>query len=287
MIHKQEIMAMAVKYNLSANSIEKDYVLSWLLAGIFNSDNLNKKWIFKGGTCLKKCYFDEYRFSEDLDFTIVDSKHIDVNFLLTEFVKISAWIYEESGIEIPIDRIKFEQYENPKGKISIEGKIAYKGPMQRKGSNATIKLDLTNDEILVCKSDARSIYHHYSDVVACNKNPIYTYCIEEIMAEKLRALVERMRPRDLFDIINIYFDTRWSLNQELVYDLLVKKCTFKQVELPTWTLINSMSSKKDLITDWEDMLAHQITNLKPYSYYWDNLRLVFSWLYDELRPRTS
>ena len=199
---------MAVEYNLPANLIEKDYVLSWLLAGIFNSVNLNKKWIFKGGTCLKKCYFDEYRFSEDLDFTIVDSKHMDVDFLLTEFVKISAWIYEESGIEVPIDMIKFEQYENLRGNISIEGKIAYKGPMLRKGSNATIKLDLTNDEILVRKPDTRSIYHHYSDVVACNKNPIYTYCIEEIMAEKLRALVERMRPRDLFDIINIHFDTR-------------------------------------------------------------------------------
>jgi len=56
--------------------------------------------------------------------------------------------------------------------------------------------------------------------------------------------------------------------------------------LPTWTLINSMSSKKDLVIDWEDMLAHQITNLKPYSYYWDNLRLVFSWLYGELRSIT-
>lgn len=59
MIHKQEIMTMAAKYGLSANSIEKDYVLSWLLAGIFNAEELNQKWIFKGGTCLKKCYFDE------------------------------------------------------------------------------------------------------------------------------------------------------------------------------------------------------------------------------------
>ena len=64
MIHKQEIMTMAAKYDLPANSIEKDYVLGWLLAGIFNVEELNKKWIFKGGTCLKKCYFDEtYRFN--------------------------------------------------------------------------------------------------------------------------------------------------------------------------------------------------------------------------------
>lgn len=280
MIHKQEIMTMAAKYGLSANSIEKDYVLSWLLAGIFNTEELNQKWIFKGGTCLKKCYFDEYRFSEDLDFTITDDTHINVNFLLAKFAKISDWIYEETGISIPTDEIRFEQYENPRGKMSIEGRLSYKGPMQRKGSNATVKLDLTNDEILVYPPDERSILHHYSDVAVCNKNLIYTYCIEEIMAEKLRALVERMRPRDLFDIVNIHFDTRWNLDPKVVYEILVKKCAFKQVALPTLSLINSMDSKKDLITDWSAMLAHQIANLKPHSYYWDRLKIVFGWLYD-------
>jgi hypothetical protein len=41
-----------------------------------------------------------------------------------------------------------------------------------------------------------------------------------------------------------------------------------------------MDSKKDLITDWSAMLAHQIANLKPHSYYWDRLKIVFGWLYD-------
>ena len=100
------------------------------------------------------------------------------------------------------------------------------------------------------------------------------------MAEKLRALVERMRPRDMFDIVNIHFDTRWNLDPKVVYEILVKKCAFKQVALPTLSLINSMDSKKDLITDWSGMLAHQIANLKPYSYYWDRLKIVFGWLYD-------
>lgn len=70
MIRKQEIMRHAKSLGLSANTVEKDYVLNWLLLGIFSNDQLNKHWIFKGGTCLKKCYFKEYRFSEDLDFTL-------------------------------------------------------------------------------------------------------------------------------------------------------------------------------------------------------------------------
>ncbi|GAI46757.1 unnamed protein product, partial [marine sediment metagenome] len=49
--------------------IEKDYILSWVLAGIAANKKLQNKLVFKGGTALKKCYFGNYRFSEDLDFT--------------------------------------------------------------------------------------------------------------------------------------------------------------------------------------------------------------------------
>ncbi|HLB42365.1 MAG TPA: nucleotidyl transferase AbiEii/AbiGii toxin family protein [Gammaproteobacteria bacterium] len=63
MIDKQEIMDFAREFSLPVNTIEKDYVLGWLLAGIANDTELFEKWIFKGGTCLKKCYFETYRFS--------------------------------------------------------------------------------------------------------------------------------------------------------------------------------------------------------------------------------
>jgi predicted nucleotidyltransferase component of viral defense system len=50
--------------------VEKDYVLGWILAGMYGHEELAESWVFKGGTCLKKCYFETYRFSEDLDFTL-------------------------------------------------------------------------------------------------------------------------------------------------------------------------------------------------------------------------
>jgi len=54
---------------LSWETIERDYILSWILAGVAVNEKLQNKLIFKGGTALKKCYFGDYRFSEDLDFT--------------------------------------------------------------------------------------------------------------------------------------------------------------------------------------------------------------------------
>lgn len=110
MVPKHEIMEHVKQHDLPANTIEKDYVLNWLLFGITSSESLKNKWIFKGGTCLKKCYFEQYRFSEDLDFTITDPEHMSENFLQKEFSEICSWIYEESGIEIPIEKLSFEEY---------------------------------------------------------------------------------------------------------------------------------------------------------------------------------
>jgi predicted nucleotidyltransferase component of viral defense system len=69
MILKQEIISLATMLKLLPTTVEKDYVISWVLYGISMHSKLTK-WFFKGGTCLKKCYFDTYRFSEDLDFTV-------------------------------------------------------------------------------------------------------------------------------------------------------------------------------------------------------------------------
>lgn len=75
MIDRREILAIAAQTSLTPHVVEKDYVLGWLLAGIFAHEELAESWIFKGGTCLKKCFFETYRFSEDLDFTLRDEAH--------------------------------------------------------------------------------------------------------------------------------------------------------------------------------------------------------------------
>ncbi len=72
MIPKRDILDLRAEWGLRAETIEKDYVLGLLLGAIASHPILGAKWIFKGGTSLKKCYFETYRFSEDLDFTVVD-----------------------------------------------------------------------------------------------------------------------------------------------------------------------------------------------------------------------
>ena len=72
MIQKGEINKKARENRVSDKQIEKDYVLTWVLYGISENEVLKNVLAFKGGTVLKKAYFHDYRFSEDLDFTLLD-----------------------------------------------------------------------------------------------------------------------------------------------------------------------------------------------------------------------
>ncbi|MEI7833827.1 MAG: nucleotidyl transferase AbiEii/AbiGii toxin family protein, partial [bacterium] len=160
-------------------------------------------WVFKGGTCLKKCYFETYRFSEDLDFTIIGEEPPDTATLLSIFHEIALWVYEKSGIEIPLDQLRFDAFSNPRGHISVQGKLAYRGPLLPRGSLPRIKLDLTTDETLVQPPVRLAIAHPYPDAHSVVEN-VLGYSHVEIFAEKIRALAERLRPRDLYDVVNLY-----------------------------------------------------------------------------------
>lgn len=137
MISRRELLEFARDVGLNANVVEKDYVLGWMLAGIGQHPRTRDTWLFKGGICLKKCYFETYRFSEDLDFTLRDGTHIDERVLGELVAEITAWVYDESGIEFPENTRAFEVYDNPRGKKFAQGRVGYRGPAQRQG----IRLD--------------------------------------------------------------------------------------------------------------------------------------------------
>jgi len=74
MIDVLELRERARELSLREDVVEKDYVLGWFLWAIASEPALADTWVFKGGTCLKKCYFETYRFSEDLDFTLIEGR---------------------------------------------------------------------------------------------------------------------------------------------------------------------------------------------------------------------
>ena len=163
MIGRQEILEFAREVGLDPNVVEKDYVLGWMLAGVAQHPRTRDAWLFKGGTCLKKCYFETYRFSEDLDFTLLEGSHLDADYLRQVFAEITQWIYDDSGIEFPEETRSFEVYVNPRGKNSAQGRVGYRGPMQRQADLPRVRFDLTNDERIVRDGVRRRVHHPYSD----------------------------------------------------------------------------------------------------------------------------
>jgi predicted nucleotidyltransferase component of viral defense system len=183
MIPKAIIHAVAKEESLRDTTIEKDYVLGWMLYGIAAHLRLSR-WIFKGGTCLKKCFFETYRFSEDLDFTVRATESLSANTIEVALRDVCDWVAAESGIEFPGDGIDVEEYTNKQGTVSFQGKVTYVGPLGlARRSLQRIKFDVTQHELLVDPPDHRRIFHRYADAPESSAT-IACYSVNEILAEK-------------------------------------------------------------------------------------------------------
>ena len=284
MIDRQEILDFAADFGLDPNVVEKDYVLGWLLAGIGAHAEIGGQWLFKGGTCLKKCFFETYRFSEDLDFTVTNPDHINEQFLLRVFGEIAESVYGQAGIELPADTRRFEIYANPRGRNSVQGRVGYRGPMGRQAGVPRIRLDLTNDEHVVMEADRRVVHHPYSDGPPDGIH-ILTYRFEEVFAEKVRALAERLRPRDLYDVVHLYRRDDLEPDRPQVVAALTQKCGFKGIPVPTIATLQANPELQALQNDWEAMLRHQLPALPSFDEFWNELPAVFEWLFSEtLKP---
>ena len=283
MIPKQELLDLAADFGLAPNVVEKDYALGWMLAAFGQHPETRDTWLFKGGTCLKKCFFETYRFSEDLDFTLLKHEHLDEAFLGRIFQEVTDWVYEQTGLVLPPDARKVEVYANPRGGKSAEGRIGYRGPLGRAGDAPRIKLDLTDDERVVLDPDRREVHHPYSDRPVDGIS-VATYCFEEVFAEKTRALAERLRPRDLYDVVHLYRRQDLTPERAKVISTLTAKCEFKGIAVPTLQSIRESPLVAELQVSWGQMLAHQLPVLPSFESFWSELPDVFGWLYDT-KPR--
>ena len=278
MIGKAEILQTAAQIGLRPDVVEKDYVLGWTLAGISAHPELQDEWVFKGGTCLKKCYFETYRFSEDLDFTLRSASHIDDAFLRRVMGEVGAWIYERTGLQMPAEGQSFDIFANPRGLMSCQGKISYQGPVSPNVSLVRwprIKLDLTNDERLVLEPVKVPVFHPYSDAPD-DGIEVLAYAYEEAFGEKVRALAERTRPRDLYDVVNLYRNVDARPSPDALMHVLRETCEFKGIAIPQ---LNALAGHRDnLEAGWAAMLAHQLPALPPVQAFWDALPEFFDWL---------
>ncbi|MCK4491629.1 MAG: nucleotidyl transferase AbiEii/AbiGii toxin family protein, partial [Candidatus Altiarchaeales archaeon] len=172
---------IAAREGIPLGIVEKDYVLSTVLSRL-SENPLMDSLVFKGGTAIKKIYFPEARFSEDLDFNFLDvtSKKIEnrINHLL---------------IGRKIGDVEFLEMKNINHTdISFTCDISFTGQLQLRNK---IKLDFSGREKPILGLTKQATTDIYGIRIR-----IPTLNIIEILAEKIRALAIRGKPRDLYDI---------------------------------------------------------------------------------------
>src|SRR3989344_2180520 len=123
MIPLAELQESAGEWGLPLTTVGRDYALGWVLWGIGSQPEIMDRWIFKGGTCLKKCFVETWRFSEDLDFSLLPGSSIDIEHLKSVIAALLGRVTEQSGIDFSLK--PFAVRVRPDG-TSVEGKLYFR-----------------------------------------------------------------------------------------------------------------------------------------------------------------
>ena len=216
--------------------LERDYLLSWILAGIDEVESLRGTLVFKGGTALKKCYFGEYRFSEDLDFSGMEG--VPTGDAMEQAIQetceaAAALLYEYAPIKIACERYT-EKDPHPGGQEAFT--IHARLPWHRQ-LHTRVMIEITVDEKVLKPVQSRKVIHEYGEPLEIQ---IQTYALEEIVAEKLRAILQhigklhergwsRSRARDYYDLWRVMGTYRDQMDLSDFVSFLREKCTVRNV----------------------------------------------------------
>jgi predicted nucleotidyltransferase component of viral defense system len=234
--------------------LERDYCIAWFLVGLATSA-LRDRLAFKGGTALKRCYFREYRFSEDLDFTLLQT--VPFSQLQAELVPLHQEVRRQSGIPFRFLREDRQPHAN-----AYTFYLGYQGPLP--GGEKEIKVDITIQELIVSPPLRRPILRAYAEHTDLPEDAqILVYPLREIATEKLVALTDpaRTEPRDLYDLWFLLEGKHLAAGD--LQDGFTKKLAFKGLGRAT---PGEALSKKEprLQREWERRLANQMVTLPPF-----------------------
>lgn len=256
MISDAEIRRAARKASVEPRVVEFDYVLGWALWGLGSSEILRERLLFKGGTCLRKCYIPDYRFSEDLDFTAL--RWLEWDSFREGITAAMDRTSEESGIDFRVREPRFEIVNNEYGKEILQVRIYWYGPHTLRGDPRAIRLDVSRGETIVFDPVERLASHSYSDASDMGELSWPCYALEEVMAEKLRAVLGQRKHAVSRDLYDIHFLLDQGVDQDRVRAALPSKLEAKDLSIDTVTAERLVERKAEFESDWHRNLIHLV-----------------------------
>lgn len=260
---RTKIREAAAQAGIGEQVVEKDYALSYILAGIAAQPELLESLIFKGGTALKKLFFGDYRFSEDLDFSALDSPQgDDLDLAVQQAVAHSGSLLAEHGA-FALEAARYSERDpHPFGQEAFVIRVRF---LWHPSPLCRVKLEISHDEPVLMKPDSRLLIHGYEESLRVN---LKCYQLEEIIAEKLRCLLQthekliargwnRPRARDYYDLWRLLTAFGAKIDSTLVPSLLERKCAHRGV---------GYTSVADFFTEelTTEAKTHWDRNLRPF-----------------------
>ena len=263
MIKSKEISKKANAEGVRQQQIEKDYIISWIIWGIYNNELLKKTFIFKCGTCIKKIHIEDYRYSEDLDFTLHPDMEEDISDdeIFSAFDEVFIEIKEAANIDLSIPENSKEVHESGGLKFFIE----YIGPLGGRGDH--VKMDISKGEKLEFEVENLKMLNQYSDIAEEEEVKVQCYGLNEIVIEKMAALMGRTIPRDLYDFDYLINNEGIEL-QDVFYEYQSK--AKHKGHIPDEFVAKVTAKEKVLEKAWNENLSHQIKDLQAFKEVWRN-----------------
>ena len=260
-------LARAGGRRIPESVLERDYCLSWFLAGLSQSP-VRHRLIFKGGTALKKCYFPDYRFSEDMDFTFAEEVPFET--IREELDVAFQKAYQDSGVLLRYARSDRQPHAN-----SHTFYLSYEGPLGNLPSGKEVKTDITIKERVVFPIEERPVLQAYAEYEDVPGNAIIkVYSLKEIAAEKVIAVCDRARnePRDLYDLWHLCENAHVDLIE--VIDAIASKLAFRGQSLETiGAQLDVKQSRLGRL--WNQRLAGQMATLPEFDGVFRAVRRAF------------
>ncbi len=250
--------------------LERDYLLSWILAGIGRVPGFRDALAFKGGTALRKCYFGNYRFSEDLDFTAIGSIPAGESMerAIRDACAVAANLLDPyAPVEIVSTR-HVERDPHPADQEAFD--IRARLPWHR-GLQVRVMVEVSTDEKVLRPTVRRPLFHDYGEPM---ETELTVYSLEEIVAEKLRAILQhlqslerrgwaRSRARDYYDLWRILTGYRNRMEVSDFRSFLRAKCAVKSVAFAGTEDFFSEAMLSAVQTTWEQWLGPLVPDLPP------------------------
>ena len=254
MISEAAVKRLARAQSVDPVVIDRDHALGVVLWGISTAVP-DGAWVFKGGTCLRKCYYPGYRFSEDLDFTVVGGVSVrEAEALIARAAVASASL----GVRLLLEGLRTEVMDDEYGRESVEVRVPYRGALSM-GSTPNIQFHLSADEELVFEPRVRPLIHPYEDAEGLAAS-LHCYALEEVLTEKMRAVSgQRRHPiaRDVYDIARLL--DRGHVDVDSSIAALPLKAERKNVDL-RGARERFIEREAQYRANWNQQLAYLVTD---------------------------